>query len=194
MVAGAVLAGGKSRRYGRNKALEVFQGERLIDRVVGALRAFCDPVMVVANDLSLYSDVRATLVRDIVPFQGPLGGVYSALLFSPHDWVLIKATDMPFLVPELIAMMLERKEGYDVVVPVLDELYEPLLALYSRRCIPSIATLMSGEQRKITALYKLYKKIKVRILREEDWRLVDPEGMSFKNVNTPADWENLPWS
>jgi molybdopterin-guanine dinucleotide biosynthesis protein A len=194
VLAGAVLAGGSSRRYGRNKAMEVFHGERLIDRAVNSLRTFCDPVMVVANDLSLYYDVRATLVRDIVPHQGPLGGIYSALLFSPHDWVLAKATDMPFLVPELVTMMLGKRSGYDVVVPMLNQLYEPLLALYSRRCMPSVAALMSGEQRKITNLYKLYNKVRIGIVHEEEWRLVDPEGMSFKNVNTPADWEYLPWN
>lgn len=191
MLTGAVLAGGRSVRYGKNKALELFQGARLIDRSVAALRAFCDPVLVVANDLQIYMDVQATLVRDILPHQGPLGGIYTALLFSPHEWVFTKATDMPFLVPRLWSLMLEMREGADVVVPLYHEHYEPLLALYHRRCIPAIASVLEGTERRLVAFYG---KVRVKPLQEELWRTVDPEGSSFANVNTPEDWKQLPWS
>jgi molybdopterin-guanine dinucleotide biosynthesis protein A len=191
VLTGTILAGGKSVRYGRNKALEVFHGERLIDRAVESLRPFCDPILVVCNDLSLYHDVRATLVQDIIPQQGPLVGIYTALLFSPNDWILTRATDMPFLAPELLRMMLELKEGFDVVVPLYKDWYEPLFALYHRRCIPSIAThVEAGERQAIS----FYGKVKVKAMEEKVWRGADPEGLSFRNINTPEDWEGLEWS
>ena len=99
------MAGGESRRFGRNKALEPYRGKRFIDHCVESLRTHCEPVLLVANDLSLYYDVDATLIRDVITHQGPLGGIYTALLFSPWEWVLVKATDMPFLVVELVQMM-----------------------------------------------------------------------------------------
>lgn len=188
MLSGAVLAGGKSLRYGKNKALEVFRGKRLIDSGVETLRTLCDPVFVVANDLRDYFGVRATLVQDILPHQGPLGGIYTALLFSPHDWVFAKATDIPLLVPELIGLLFERRHGFDAVVPLYNERFEPLLALYHRRCYPVIAEFLEGEERKVTSFYR---RIKVQTLAEEKWRSVDPEAVSFKNVNTPGDWENM---
>lgn len=191
MLTGAVLAGGKSRRYGRNKAFEIFQGRRLVDRSVESLRPFCDPVLLVANDLQLYFDVEANLVQDILMHQGPLGGVYTALLFSPHDWVFVKATDMPFLISGLPTMMLNFLEGFDVVVPVCKGLYEPLLALYSRRCIPSVASALGSGKRQVISFYE---KVRIREVSEELWRSVDPQGLSFRNINSPGDLEGMTWS
>jgi len=191
MLTGAILAGGKSLRYGRNKALEVFHGRSLIEHAVQSLRAFCDPLLVVANDLTPYFHIRATLVQDVVCDQGPLGGIYTALLFSPHNWVFIKATDMPFLVEELAQKMFTSREGHDVVSPMLKDRYEPLLALYSRRCLPAIAAALERGDRKITGFFR---KVKVRGLPEEDWRMADPNGLSFKNVNTPENLEQLQWT
>lgn len=188
MLTGAILAGGRSLRFGRNKALEFLHGERLIDRAVKSLRTQCDPVLVVANDLSRYHDVQATLVQDILLQQGPLGGIYTALLFSPGEWVLVRATDMPFLVPELLGLLSGLKDGYDVVVPQCGDRYEPLLALYHRRCIPVVASQLQGEDRMIVAFYN---KVRLKVVPEEMWRRVDPEAISFKNVNTLQDWEQI---
>lgn len=190
MLTGAILAGGRSRRYGRNKALELFRGKSLIERTVESLGSFGDPTLVIANDLAPYLHVRATLVQDVVRDQGPLGGAFTALLFSPHDWVFLKATDMPFLVEELVRMMFALREGCDAVVPMLNDRPEPLLALYSRRCLaPVTAALEKGERKVIS----FYPKVRVRELPEKEWRKVDPEGLSFKNVNTPENMEELQW-
>ncbi len=182
MLTGAILAGGKSLRYGRNKALEIFAGKSLIEHAVLALSEFCDPVLVVANDLTPYLPLRATLVQDLVRDRGPLGGIYTALLFSPHDWVFTKATDMPFLKVELVKMMVALRGSCDAVVPLLNERAEPLLALYSRHCLPSVAAAIERGEYKTTSFYR---KVRVRELREKQWRTVDPEGVSFKNINTP---------
>ena len=190
MLTGAILAGGKSLRYGRNKALETFRGESLIERAVASLSGFGDPVLVIANDVLPYLHVRATLVQDVVRDQGPLGGAFTALLFSPHDWVFLKATDMPFLVEELAKMMSSLKEGCDAVVPILNDRAEPLLALYSRRCLAPIAAVLEKGERKVTSFYR---KVKVKELPEKEWRKVDPDALSFKNVNTPENLEELQW-
>jgi molybdopterin-guanine dinucleotide biosynthesis protein A len=180
-----------SRRFGRNKALEVFRGKRLIDHGIESLRSFCDPIMVVANDLEAYYNVSAALIQDIIPREGPLGGIYTALLFSPHEWVFVKATDMPFLAPELVSAMLKMRERTDLVVPLYNDRYEPLLALYNKRCLPAIVKAIEAGERQIISFYK---KVKVKTLAEKDWRAIDPEGRSFWNINTPEDWEKLQWS
>jgi molybdopterin-guanine dinucleotide biosynthesis protein A len=190
MLTGAVLAGGKSLRYGTNKALEDFQGRSLIDYAIGALRSFCDPVLLVANDLKPYLHIKATLVQDIFRDQGPLGGLYTALVFSPHEWLFAKATDMPFMAPDLARLLLASKENFDVVVPVLNGRHDPLLALYSRRCVPAIAATLEKGDRKITMFFR---KVRVRELTEQEWRKADPKGLSFINVNTPHDLEELKW-
>ncbi len=188
---GAVLAGGKSVRFGKNKALEEFQGKRFVERAIESLRPFCDPVIVVVNDLAPYAELGVTLVRDVVPHQGPLGGIYTALLFSPSEWVMVKATDMPFLVPGMASLMIGAREGFDAVVPKREGYFEPLLALYSRRCLPAIARQLEGERRQIV---EFYRKIKVRSIPQEEWQGIDPGGVSFKNVNTPEDLAEIRWT
>lgn len=191
MLTGAILAGGKSLRYGRNKALEVIRGRSLIEHAVASLCRLCDPVLMVANDLTLYLHLRVVLVQDAIPEQGPLGGIYTALLFSPHPWILAKATDMPLLVEDLARMMLTLREGHDVVLPTLNDRYEPLLALYSRRCLAPVAAALEKGERKIVSFFP---KVRVKVLPEADWRTVDPEGLSFSNINTPQNLEQLQWT
>ncbi|MGC9196555.1 MAG: molybdenum cofactor guanylyltransferase [Syntrophobacteraceae bacterium] len=186
MVAGAVLAGGRSLRFGKNKALEMFRGKRFIDLAVESLRPFCSPVMAIANEIAPYLDSGALLVQDIIAQQGPLGGIYTALLFSPSEWVFVKATDMPLLIPQLASLIVEAARGdFDAVVPKVGEFFEPLLAVYNRRCLPAIARqLMGSDNRQIVAFFK---KIKLRTITEKQWQEVDPEGLSFRNVNTMSD-------
>jgi molybdenum cofactor guanylyltransferase len=188
VLTGAILAGGKSVRYGRNKAVERFRGERMIDRALQSMRPYCDPLLVVANDLAPYYGVSAHLLLDIQPRQGPLGGILTALFYSPHDWVLVRATDMPFLVPELLEALLDRREGHDVVVPLTGDHYEPLSALYRRSCLPAVGQLLAGGHRQVIAFYQ---KVKVNAVPEAEWRPHDPEGLSFRNLNTPADMREL---
>jgi molybdopterin-guanine dinucleotide biosynthesis protein A len=190
-LAGAVLAGGKSSRFGRNKAVELYHGERLIDRVARSLRPFCNPVMIVANDLESYYSAPASLVRDVTPAHGPLGGIYTALLFSPCDWVFVKAVDMPCMSSEVLHALLALRGSADIVAPLHGEFYEPLMALYSKRCMPVVARAIEAGERQVVAVYK---KTRLRTLSEKRWRKLDPEGRSFWNVNTQEDLEKLQWT
>ena len=185
MIAGAVLAGGRSLRFGKNKAFQQLRGKRLVDLAIESLRPFCNPVMAVVSAIGPYMDTGVMLAQDIILHQGPLGGFYTALLFSPVEWVFVKATDMPFLVPELACLIIDAKEGFDAVVPKVNEYYEPLLAMYNRRCLPAIARqLGEPDKRQVTGFYR---KIRIRAVTEREWRKVDPEALSFKNVNIPSD-------
>jgi molybdopterin-guanine dinucleotide biosynthesis protein A len=189
MITGAVLAGGRSLRFGKNKALHQYEGKRLLEWAIESLRPFCDPIMIVANEIGPYMDMGVMLAMDIIPHQGPLGGIYTALLFSPVEWVLVKATDMPFLVPEMASLLIEAKDGFDAVVPKLNDNYDPLVALYNRRCLPAIAhRLAMPDERRVIGFYK---EIRLRTIAEEKWRKVDPDALSFKNVNTPFDLAEL---
>jgi molybdopterin-guanine dinucleotide biosynthesis protein A len=185
LITGAILAGGKGLRFGKNKALQQLRGKRFIDLAIESLRPFCDPVMAVVSEIEPYMDTGAMLAQDIIQNQGPLGGIYTALLFSPSEWVFVKATDMPFLVPELAAMIIDAKEGCDAVVPKMNEYYDPLLAMYNRRCLPVIVRqLQEPDRRQVSGIFR---KIRIRTVTESEWRKVDPDALSFKNVNTPSD-------
>jgi molybdopterin-guanine dinucleotide biosynthesis protein A len=185
LITGAVLAGGRSLRFGKNKAFQQLGGKRLIDLAIESLRPFCDPVMAVVSEIEPYLDTGVMLVRDIMQHQGPLVGIYTALLFSPTEWIFVKATDMPFLVPELAALIIDAKEGFDAVVPTENDYYDPLLAMYNRRCLPAIARqIQEPDERQVIGFFR---KIRIRTLSDKEWRKVDPDAHSFKNVNTPSD-------
>lgn len=187
-MAGAVLAGGQSRRFGKNKALEDFHGERLVDRVVDAVNRICEPVFLIANELEPYLSVSAHLVQDVLPRQGPLGGIYTALLFSPTEWVFVKGTDMPFFVPEVVEAMLDLRHQADAVVPLNEKKYEPLFGLYHVRCLSFVQEALARSRRQIISFYP---RIRLRVLEEDIWRAHDPDALNFQNINTIYDYRQL---
>jgi molybdopterin-guanine dinucleotide biosynthesis protein A len=181
---GTVLAGGKSRRFGRNKAVEIFEGERLIERQVRTLRALFPEVMIVSNTPELYLDLNVTTVADVVPGRGPLGGIHTGLLFAQGDSIFVTACDMPFLQLPVIRRMVDLFPGHDVVVPRLGEYLEPLHGIYSPRCLPHIKRMLDREELQVI---RFFPSLKVAYLDEEEIRRLDPAGLSFFNINTPED-------
>jgi len=181
---GTVLAGGKSRRFGRNKAVELFEGERLIERQIRTLRSLFPEVMIIANTPELYLDLNVTIVQDVIPGRGPLGGIYTGLLFAQGESIFVTACDMPFLQPSVIRRMLDLFSGHDVVVPRLGDYLEPLHGMYSPRCLPHIKRMLDREDLQVI---RFFPSLKVAYLDEEEIRELDPAGLSFFNINTPED-------
>ncbi len=187
-VTAVVLAGGMSRRLGRNKALEPFEGETLIRRVIGRMRQVSSRIVVVVNnqsrvaELSLPEDVRA--VVDEYPSSGSLGGIFSGLHAASTEWAVFCACDMPFLDPDLYAMLLSNRAGFDAVVPVLGGRPEPIHAAYSRRCLKPIRSKILADDLKIAGFYD---DVAVRYVEEDEIRAIDPRLLSFFNINTESD-------
>lgn len=181
---GAILAGGQSRRFGSNKAFALFQGERLIDRQVRLLVSIFEQVMVVTDFPDRFLHLDVTLVQDIIPGQGPLGGIYTALVFAQGQSVFITACDMPFLQAPVIKHMLEFCAGYDVVIPEKQDFLEPLHAVYSSRCLPHIKRALDRNEYQVITFFKA---VKVKRIGEDKLRQLDPLGLSFFNVNRPED-------
>ncbi|HVO83434.1 MAG TPA: molybdenum cofactor guanylyltransferase [Syntrophobacteria bacterium] len=181
---GTILAGGKSRRFGRNKSMERFQGERLIERQVRTLRSLFPEVMIVTNRPELYLDLDVTIVQDIIPGMGPLGGIYTGLLFAQGGSIFVTAVDMPFIQPAVIRRMLEVFPGHDVVIPRLGDYLEPLHGMYSPRCLTSVKRMLDREELQVV---RFFPSVKAAYLDEEEIRRLDPEGLSFFNINTPGD-------
>ena len=116
-VTGVILAGGKSRRYGRNKALVEFEGMRLIERTVTVMRAVFDQVILVTNTPHEYAYLGLPMVQDLIRGLGPLGGIYTGLEMTTEEAGFFVACDMPFLNQSLILHMVEIRGTYDAVVP-----------------------------------------------------------------------------
>ena len=134
----------------------------------------------------LISSQNVRTTADLYPSKGPLVGIYSGLKVSGNDYSLVVACDMPFLNVELLRYMVRIAPGFDVVIPRIGRLTEPLHAVYSNSCSGTIEDMM---KRGDFIVYKLLEQVKVRYVEESEINSFDPEHLSFFNINTPADLE-----
>jgi molybdopterin-guanine dinucleotide biosynthesis protein A len=181
-----VLSGGKSSRMGRPKALLPFNGQPLIVHIVSALQKLFSDIVVVAAPAQELPQLPITLVRDEIPFQGPVGGIYYGLGAARGDACFVTSCDVAFLNASIIKRLVSDSANYDVVVPQWEGRLQPLYAVYRRSVLPLLkAQLERGELRPIS----VYDKVRTRTVSEEEIRRYDPEGLCFLNMNTPADYE-----
>ena len=189
-VSGIVLAGGRSRRLGRDKAVEPLGGKPLLRRVADRLSDVVDETVVVVADaeqaerLPLPDSTR--VVVDAYPDCGSLGGIFTGLSAALGDWGLVVACDMPFLDRRLLRHILDRRAKHDAVVPVLDGRPEPTHAAYSKACLPPIERRLRAGELKIAGFFD---DVRVRLVPEAEIDEIDPDRLSFLNVNTPDDLE-----
>ncbi len=183
-----VLAGGKGLRLGRYKALVKLNGESLVQRVVSRLSFLDSDVIIVLAEgqqppqVNGYPKLR--IVADAYPDKGPLVGIYTGLLSSDSPYNLVVACDMPFLNQHLLGYMLQISAGFDVTIPRLGNMVEPLHAVYSKKCLEVIEKLLGKGGLKIDWLLSL---VRVRYVEAEEIDSFDPEHLSFFNINTKDD-------
>ncbi len=184
-ITGVIQAGGKSSRMGgRPKALMELGGRRIIDRVVEVVRAVTDDVLLVTNSPELYAALGLPMVPDVFPDHGSLGGIYSGLKAAPGDAAFTVACDMPFLMPEVARLVIDRAGEADVVLPKVGDQFETLHASYAKACLVPMASRLQEGRLKIVGFFD-----QVRVLaipEEEVARLREPE-LVFMNVNTPEE-------
>jgi len=181
-----ILAGGKSSRMGRPKALLPFDGEPLIAHIVRSFKElFADVVVVIAPDQVLPA-LPVTVVRDEVAYRGPVSGIYHGLNAAKGEASFVGSCDIPFLNLSLISHLVSQVHNHDVVVPYWAGRYQPLFALYRKSVVPFLRDqLLRDELRPIF----LFDKVRTRKIDEAEIRRFDPEGLSFLNMNTPADYQ-----
>jgi molybdenum cofactor guanylyltransferase len=187
MLTVVIQAGGESRRMGQDKALMSFLGQPLIQRVVTRITPIADEVIVTTNRPVDYAFLALPLFSDAYPGRGALGGLYTALSSAGQPLVAVVACDMPFVSPDLLAFQARtlETESADVVIPFLQDGYEPLHAVYRREtCLPAVEWALANEQWKLIAWFS---KVKVRMLTAEECRRHDPSGLAFANINTPQE-------
>jgi molybdenum cofactor guanylyltransferase len=186
-VAGFILAGGRSSRMGRDKAMLEIDGVTMIDRAVDLMeRSGLEPAVVGSFGESSRIDVR--LIPDDWPGAGPLGGIATALRDTQTPWNLVIACDMPYLTTEWLGFLLRRvrESSADAVVPMNEGGAEPMSAVYHKRGETTIRTALGNGTRKVT---DGLAKLRVDYIEREEWKGFDSEGFLFKNMNEPADYE-----
>ena len=177
--AGYVLVGGRSRRMGSDKALLSWGAGTLLQHVAAEVGAAAGSVTLV-GDPGKYSYFGFPVIGDRTPGNGPLGGVVAALHACPEDWALIVACDMPNINTAFLTGLIEAAAGltqFDCVAPETESGPEPLCALYHRRALPPLDSLL---ERKALKMQDAVRHLRTRFLPVigSAW---------FRNLNTPED-------
>ncbi len=183
-VTGFILLGGKSSRYGSNKAFVEIEGVRLVDRVARVMKSIFHRIVLLTNTPEEYAYLQTPMIEDLIKGFGPMGGIYTGLMTLSDEVGFFVACDMPFLSESLIRHMVDVRDDFDVVVPRMDWMLEPLHALYSKKCLPVIHETIRQDQHQIL---KCFAELRVRYVDEEELRLWDPKLRSFFNINKPQD-------
>ncbi|MGB9898376.1 MULTISPECIES: molybdenum cofactor guanylyltransferase [Thermanaerothrix] len=175
---------------GTNKALVPFLGEPLIQRVIRRVRPLAREIVIVTNDPQPYLELGYPIVADRIPGLGALGGLYTALSYARHPYVIVIACDMPFVNSSLLLEAQNRlvQGGWDAVLPQSGEGLEPFHAVYRRdTCLPAVErALKRGERRMISWL----PEVRWQAISWEEVKVIDPQGVAFMNVNTPEELAN----
>ncbi|MFA5516167.1 MAG: formate dehydrogenase accessory sulfurtransferase FdhD [Desulfuromonadales bacterium] len=184
-ITGVILAGGESRRMGSDKSLLPLQGARFIDLVYRTMAEVFEEVLIVTNSPGLYPDLPCRKVPDIYYAQGSLAGLHSGLCHAGGERIFAVACDMPMVRAELVRHLCGLAANAEVIIPHGDSGHEPLHAVYHKNCIvPMEAALDAGRRR----IVSFFPAVRVQAVGIEEMAPFDPQGLSFRNINTPEEY------
>ncbi len=186
-VSAFILAGGESSRMGRDKAQLELGGVPLILRTAKLVESVAGAPVIIGNPEAYRAlDLRA--IADDWPGAGPLGGIATALRAATAPWNLIVATDLPYLTREWLEYLIARARASsaDAVLPMNTRGAEPLCAMYHQRAEPAIRRALERGTRKVT---DGLLDVRVETIAPAEWNPFDSDGLLFKNMNSPEDYE-----
>ena len=179
-----ILAGGLSRRMGRDKAGLPAGDGTIIQHLARRLA----PVVIetiVAGGSGRHNLPGVTIVDDRYPGLGPLAGIHAGLLVARSPLVWVVGCDLPDVDPGLAALLCGLAGDVDAVVPRIDSEPQGVCAVYDRALAPRIEGLLAAGERRVKMLLAASN---VRYVTPGELRAVDPELLSFRNINTPAEY------
>lgn len=184
---GVLIAGGKSRRMGRDKRFLKVGGKSVFDRTLSLLMGtFVETIIVLAEPIDSLDVRGCRVVYDVIPNAGSLGGLYTGLLAASQPRIFAVACDMPFLDLELIRFMASFDDTADVIVAKLEGQFQPMHAIYSKRCAEFLKAMAERHDLKIQALYRT-EELRVAVVGANDLSSFGSGLRSFQNINTPDD-------
>lgn len=188
-ILGVVLAGGRSMRYGSDKAFADLGGSSLARRAIRTLEMVAGRVVLVANDLEGHALAGLPVRPDLIPGIGPLGGLHTSVAWAAEEGlrgVVVLATDMPFVPASLLKALTGELDPGVAAVPASrgPRGLEPLCAAYDVHCLPAIEAAIERGDR---AVVSFFPDVAVRLMNLAAVSSHgDPETIFF-NVNRPED-------
>lgn len=188
-VTGFILAGGASRRMGRNKALLEVDGVPIVTRIYRILAALFHNVVIVTDSPDEYDFLPCRKVPDIYPGHGAIAGLHAALAHSGTPRSFVTACDMPLLDPATIRFLCGiSMEDYDAVIPYSEGGQEPLHAVYASACIDIFEHAIQKGERKII---DVLGGMNICPVSSDEVQRAGGQADSFLNVNTPEEYARL---
>ena len=186
---GIILAGGENSRFGGiNKALLDLDGKLLLDRILNVMKPYFEEIILITNNPELYLNWNIVTASDCFDIRCSLSGIHAGLLYANNPFVFVVSCDAPFINKDIINLLLEKhKPEIDILVPETSKGVEPLQAIYSKRCLKPIERSLINEDLKII---NFFKYMRVEKICENQINKVDPEKISFFNINTTEDFKN----
>ena len=183
---GVILSGGLNSRFnGRNKALVQIGARRILDRLYDVFADLFDEIILVTNDPLQFLEWDLTLVSDLFPVRSSLTGIHAGLFYMQHAFGFFSACDTPFLEKGLVETIVEQMDRKtDIVMPHTAAGFEPLCAVYSKRCLPAAEQHLNEKKLKIQWAFR---SCRTKNIPEEILRAQDADLRSFFNINTPQD-------
>jgi molybdopterin-guanine dinucleotide biosynthesis protein A len=183
---GVILSGGLNTRFGgQNKALSKVGGKAIIDRLLDVFSGLFDEIVLVTNHPQAFLKWDLTIVTDIFDQRSSLTGIHTGLFYASNPYAFFSACDAPFLKKELVEVLLDQiEQKMDIIMPKTPAGFEPLCAIYSKRCLKPAADHINANKLKIQWAFRSNR---IKYVPETLLRGVDPELRSFFNVNTPED-------
>ena len=184
-ISGFILAGGKSRRMGTNKALLTFQGKPLLEHMIGLIEPLCNKVAISGQN-SEYVSFETEMVPDLYSDCGPIAGIFSALTYAVSDWSLIVSVDVPFVNEDLFLSLISNIGEYDCIIPKHTYGVEPLIGLYHRQILPVIEEMINSGDYRLT---NLLSKLNTRYIDCNE--LIKKYPRLFMNINRMEDYQSI---
>lgn len=185
---GIILAGGENKRFdGQPKAFLPINGETIFAHIMQTFSELFADILVVTNNPVPFLEWNVRIVKDIYDKRSSLTGIHAGLFYTRTSHAFITACDTPFLHPRLIEKIIQLAQPrHDVIIPRTQAGFEPLCAAYAKRCLPMIQHQMNQDRIKIQAFFN---KARLKEISEKVLREIDPELLSFFNINTREDLE-----
>lgn len=184
-IAGVILAGGRSTRFGSNKALAILDDKPLIQHVANLMSSLFAECLLVTNTPEEYTFLSLPMTHDRYRDSGPLAGIHAALLQISEPRAFVVACDMPNLSPELIRYICNiNEQEYDVIIPWLESGQEPLFGIYHKKSLAVIDTYL---QQKDCQIIRALEDLQVRRVGEQEILAITENFACFKNINRPED-------
>ena len=183
---GVILSGGLNTRFnGKNKAFIRVGQKRILDRLYDVFADLFDDIILVTNHPLKFLDWDLTIVTDIFSARSSLTGIHAGLFYMKHPFAFFSACDTPFLKKELVEFLIEQIENStDIIMPETSAGFEPLCAIYSKRCLKQAEQHLKENKLKIQWAFRGHR---IKYIPENKLLQKDPDLISFFNINTPED-------